>query len=255
MNFYSFHIGDYQSHTAHLSPAADIAYRRMLDWCYLHERPLPREVEHISRLIRMPDNHSEIKQVLDEFFTLSRSGWVNKRWQQEVNFFLLKVTKASRAAKSRWQKEKIHADAMRMQCERNATNTNTNTNTNTKEGIPIDAYASQSRPEVPTCPQQELLALFGRHLPMLSQPRTWTGSRAAKLKQRWIEASASSNYSSGYADKDNGLTWWDSFFSYIATQTKLAQGFENNGRIWKPDLEWILTSANFAKIIDGKYKK
>ena len=255
MNFYSFHIGDYQSHTAHLSPVADVAYRRMLDWCYLHERALPRDIEQIARLIRMSEHQSEIKQIIDEFFTLSRYGWVNKRWQQEVNFFLLKATKASNAAKSRWHKEKIDANAMRTQCERNATNTNTNTNTN-EEKIPIDAYASQSKPKVPTCPQQQVLALYAKHLPNLPQPRTWQGTRAAQLKQRWIQASHPSSYSpDGYATKEKGLEWWGSFFDYIAKKTTLANGFESNGRIWKADLEWIITASNFAKIIDGKYTK
>ena len=49
MFYYSFNIGDYQSHTSHLSEMEDLAYRRMLDWCYLHEKPLPEEVDEILR--------------------------------------------------------------------------------------------------------------------------------------------------------------------------------------------------------------
>ena len=39
MHFYSFNIGDYASHTRHLTPMEDLAYRRLLDIYYLHEQP------------------------------------------------------------------------------------------------------------------------------------------------------------------------------------------------------------------------
>jgi uncharacterized membrane protein len=51
------------------------------------------------------------------------------------------------------------------------------------------------------------------------------------------------------------LAWWDSFFGYIANDTKLAQGFETKDGTWRPDLVWIVNATNFAKIIDGKYQK
>ncbi|MCP4984979.1 MAG: YdaU family protein, partial [Colwellia sp.] len=47
MHYYQFNIGDYTSHTSHLDPLEDIAYRRMLDWVYLHESPLPLSVKQI----------------------------------------------------------------------------------------------------------------------------------------------------------------------------------------------------------------
>jgi hypothetical protein len=35
----------------------------------------------------------------------------------------------------------------------------------------------------------------------------------------------------------------------------LAKGFETKGRVWVPDLEWVVNATNFQKIIDGKYNK
>ncbi len=119
-----------------------------------------------------------------------------------------------------------------------------------------DAYASKSGTTFPSCPQQEILSLYGKHLPHLSQPRVWEGNRAAMLKQRWVQAAKPSAYSpEGYKSKEAGLAWWDAFFAYIANDTKLSTGFESNGRSWRPDLVWIVTAGNFAKIIDGKYAK
>ena len=109
---------------------------------------------------------------------------------------------------------------------------------------------------LPTCPQREILGLYAKHLPHLAQPRVWEGNRATILKQRWIQASKPSAYSpKGYRTKEDGLEWWDAFFAYIAKDTTLAQGFESKDRTWRPDLEWIVTASNFAKIIDGKYAK
>jgi hypothetical protein len=71
-----------------------------------------------------------------------------------------------------------------------------------------------------------------------------------------MQAARPSNYSpKGYTTQAEGLDWWDSFFGYIANDTKLAQGFESQNRTWRPTLEWVCTASNFAKIIDGKYNK
>ena len=70
MHFYSFNIGDYMSHTVHLSLMEDLAYRRCLDIYYLHEKPLPEDATEVARLIRMPEHKPEVVQVLKEFFIL-----------------------------------------------------------------------------------------------------------------------------------------------------------------------------------------
>lgn len=119
-----------------------------------------------------------------------------------------------------------------------------------------DTKVSLSADALPTCPHQEILLLYKKHLPHLVQPRVWEGNRQTMLKSRWIQAAKPSNYSpEGYSSKEGGLRWWDSFFSYIANDSSLGQGFKNKDRTWQPDLEWIVTASNFAKIIDGKYSK
>jgi len=108
----------------------------------------------------------------------------------------------------------------------------------------------------PPCPHQEILNLWKKNLPHLSQPRSWEGNRVAMLKARWIQAAKPSPYSEeGYATVAEGLEWWDSFFAYLAKHTNLAKGFESNGRVWRPDLPWVLNATNFQKIVDGKYDK
>jgi len=109
---------------------------------------------------------------------------------------------------------------------------------------------------LPTCPHQEILNLYKKHLPQLAQPRVWDGVRQSNLRQRWLQAAKPSVFSpNGYSNQADGLAWWDSFFAYIANDTKLANGFETKDRTWRPDLVWIVNATNFAKIIDGKYQK
>jgi len=100
MHYYQFNIGDYASHTNHLDPIEDIAYRRMLDWCYTHEKPLPQDVGEIARLIRMRDNAPAIRDVLNEFFEQVEGGWFSARVQREIENFRTKIQQASKAGKA-----------------------------------------------------------------------------------------------------------------------------------------------------------
>jgi uncharacterized protein YdaU (DUF1376 family) len=115
MHYFQFNIGDYQSHTAHLTEMEDLAYRRMLDWCYLHEKSLPVEISDIARLIRMRSHTDSIASVLREFFESTADGWVNRRVQQEISRFSEKSEKARQSAKARWD-----ANALPKQSECNA---------------------------------------------------------------------------------------------------------------------------------------
>jgi len=116
MHYYQFNIGDYQSHTAHLTDLEDLAYRRMLDWCYLHEKPLPVDPEEIARLIRMRTHSDCIAVVLREYFKKNENGWISSRVLLEMDRVGEKSSKARASAKARWD-----AKAMRTQSEGNAT--------------------------------------------------------------------------------------------------------------------------------------
>lgn len=120
MHYYQFNIGDYQSHTSHLSETEDLAYRRMLDWCYLHEKPLPLNVDEISRLIRMRTHSESIAIVLHEYFERREDGYIHLRVLQEILKVGEKSEKASESAKIRWEKAK-YANALPTQSDRYAT--------------------------------------------------------------------------------------------------------------------------------------
>jgi uncharacterized protein YdaU (DUF1376 family) len=100
MHYYQFNIGDYDSHTKHLDLFEDLAYRRLLDLYYLHERPLNASLASVARQINMREYEDKIKIVLEEFFELTEEGWVNARADKEINHFRSKIEQASRAGKA-----------------------------------------------------------------------------------------------------------------------------------------------------------
>ena len=114
----------------HLSEIEDLAFRRMLDWCYLHEKPLPFDIDEISRQIRMRPHSESIAIVLQEFFEKNDDGWINLRVIQEILKVGIKSEKASASAKARWGKK--DATALPTQSEGNATH-NTLPDTNNTE--------------------------------------------------------------------------------------------------------------------------
>lgn len=128
MHYYQFNIGDYKSHTEHLSEMEDLTYRRMLDWYYLHEKPFPKDYGEIARLIRMRSHIDCIAVVLHEFFDVIEDGWIHHRANAEIAKAGEKSSKASESAKARWNKNTIknkdlinNANALRTQSESNAT--------------------------------------------------------------------------------------------------------------------------------------
>jgi uncharacterized protein YdaU (DUF1376 family) len=100
LHYFQFNIGDYASHTRHLSRDEDLAYRRLLDLYYLREKPLPKDPATCARLILMSDCSSDVERVLNEFFTLVEDGWSNKRADEEISKFHGKSEKAREAGKA-----------------------------------------------------------------------------------------------------------------------------------------------------------
>ena len=100
MNFYSFHIGDWMSHTRHLSLEEEAIYRRMLDQYYLHERPLNGRSTDIARLINARGTEDTVEAILAEFFEYDEElGWINRRADEEIKRYQNKCLQASKAGK------------------------------------------------------------------------------------------------------------------------------------------------------------
>jgi uncharacterized protein YdaU (DUF1376 family) len=254
MHYYRHHIGDFLKDTGHLSNEQMGIYLRMLWKYYLDEKPLQDDCEGIAFAMR--SDEKTVRLILRHFFVLADQGWRHKRCDKEIVQYHSKSEKAKTSASARWN----NADAMRTHTDRNADASKIDANqkpiTNNQEPVIQEGKPSLSGSAFPPCPYKELLSLWGKHLPHLTQPRSWEGTRQANMRQRWGQAGRPSAYSpDGYSTVEDGIKWWDSFFGYIAKDTSLANGFETKDRTWRPDLEWVVNATNFQKIIDGKYSK
>jgi uncharacterized protein YdaU (DUF1376 family) len=98
MHYYQFHIGDYASHTTHLTNEEDLAYRRLLDLYYSTERPF-NDCLTVARKIRISSEIVSI--ILQEFFIFDENiGWHHPRIEADIEKYKSRQTKASLAGKA-----------------------------------------------------------------------------------------------------------------------------------------------------------
>ena len=250
MHYYKFNIGDYKSHTDHLELLEDLAYRRMLDWCYLHESPLPDDVPDIAKKICMRSHCDCIEFILKEFFTLKNTGWHQDRIKKEISVYHSKSDKAKASAMARWDKKAIKnkdikddANAMRTQCDRNANamlNTKQETLNTKQETLSFSSSDDDSyvKPNIKKIPYQKIIDLYHSLCPDMPCVIELTDIRKKQIKARW-------NSNEDYQCRE----FWEVFFTAVAKSDLL------NGRVnsFRADLQWLTKHGNFIKVLEGKY--
>jgi len=254
MHYYKRNLGDYAKKTGRLTMLQHGAYTLLIDACYDRE-VFPTLEQAIDWTWASTEAEIDsVKFVLSRFFKLSSDGqYVQDRILEELLQYHKNADTNKRIAIERETKRK-EKSTNRVQTV-DEPPPNQEPLTINQEPLIKESKDSLSA-GLPTCPHQEILNLYKKHLPQLAQPRVWDGVRQSNLRQRWLQAAKPSVFSpNGYGNQSDGLAWWDSFFGYIANDTKLANGFETKDRTWRPDLVWIVNATNFAKIIDGKYQK
>jgi len=254
MHYYKRNLGDYAKKTGRLTMLQHGAYTLLIDACYDRE-VFPTLEQAIDWTWASTEAEIDaVKFVLSRFFKLSSDGqYVQDRILEELLQYHKNADTNKRIAIERETKRKEKSTNREQFVDEPPPNQEPLTNN--QEPSLKESKDSLSA-GLPTCPHQEILNLYKKHLPQLAQPRVWDGVRQSNLRQRWLQAAKPSVFSpNGYSNQADGLAWWDSFFAYIANDTKLANGFETKDRTWRPDLVWIVNATNFAKIIDGKYQK
>ncbi len=94
MHYYQFNIGDFALHTSHLTLEEEAIYRRLLDYYYDTESPIPKETQPVIRRLRLGSHADMTNQILREFFILQDDGWHNLRADIEINDYRNKATTA-----------------------------------------------------------------------------------------------------------------------------------------------------------------
>ncbi len=235
MHYYQFNIGDYASHTNHLDPIEDVAYRRMIDWCYLHEEELPKDIEEIAREIRMRDHCKCIAYVLQKFFEESETGYFQPRIRSEVKEFRKLSAKRKKAANARWaSKHKgLDSDASALQVE---SKSNAKQEPETRNQKPIK-HIRQPKPD--DTPYQAIIDLYHEALPELPAVKALNAKRKQAIKARWNSE-----------DKTKNLDYWKGYFQHVRRSN-----FLMGSTGWMANIDFLFTESKYIKIIEGGYEE
>ena len=249
------YVADYLSATSRLTTEQHGAYLLLL-MDYWKNGPPPDNDGVLAQITKLsPDGWSNARTMLQGYFQQQSGQWLHSRVEQELakanHNKEVNSRRGKAGADARYGKKDAPTMLEASLVHSSSPSPSPSPSSSIEEGKP-----SLSTAKLMTCPQEQILKLWAKHLPHLAQPRSWEGTRRANTKQRWNQASRPSAYSpDGYQTEAAGIKWWDSFFGYIARDTSLSNGFETAGRTWRPDLEWVMNATNFQKIIDGKYTK
>ena len=78
----------------------DLAYRRLLDFYFLHEQPIKHR--DIARQIGMREHEEDVMTVLNEFFISTEDGFVSPRADKEIKQYKEFAEAGKRGAAKRW---------------------------------------------------------------------------------------------------------------------------------------------------------
>jgi uncharacterized protein YdaU (DUF1376 family) len=240
MHYYKRNLGDYAKKAGRLSMLQHGSYTLLIDSCYDREQ-FPTLEEAIEWTWASTTEEIEaVKFVLSKFFTLENGVYVQKRIQEEIGEYITKAETNKRIALERETKRKENATNRSQVVNEPPPNhkpiTNNQEPITKEESKKLTSSAEANDP----CPQQAIIEIYHSALPMMPAVREWTPARAAKLRSRWKEKS-----------ERQTLDWWAGFFAYVAESDFLC------GRSAKPftcNLEWLITPANFAKVVEGNYE-
>lgn len=105
MKEYKFYAESYRKKTFHLQDADDLALRRMLDICYLTEKPLPLDIEEVAKLVGL--DLDIVEPVLMEFFYVAEDGWHNLGAEKQIAAWHKVRDRNVRNIAKRWEKKSI----------------------------------------------------------------------------------------------------------------------------------------------------
>jgi uncharacterized protein YdaU (DUF1376 family) len=243
MNYYNFHIGDYISHTIHLSVEEDLAYRRLLDMYYDTELPIPNNIPLVSRKLRI--NAEVVETVLYEFFELTEDGFKNFRADNEIAEYqrFIEKQKANGRKGGRPKKSQRKPTANPTESQKKPNQEPITINHKPINTEPTVLVVSPSE-KTPSAPISEIVDLYNSRLPMLPRVTVVSDSRKRLVAARWRDV-----VSADKLDRERGLEFFDWFFVHVG-KSKFLTG---KSKDWKANFEFLFTASKFPRIVEGAY--
>jgi len=248
MHYYQFHITDFAYHTSHLSLEEDAVYRRLLDFYYDREAPIPKETQPVIRRLRLVNYEAIADRILQEFFVLTDDGWHNYRADQEIIAYHAKADvarengkKGGRPKKNNNLGESITQSVILANPDLTQTKANQEPRT-----INQEPFNTMQQSKIVACPIEKIIELYRSVAKRLPQPRVIPDVVKTNIAARWRQD-----------DRFKSLDFWREFFEYCESH-KFLSG-QVDGRDGKPpfraNLQWVVKAANFAKIVNGDYDR
>lgn len=82
MESYRFNIARYRAETRDFGPADDLVYRRLIDFYYIREGPLPNSLQDLANLIDF--DVEVVAGVVEAMFTPSPEGWRKAEFDADI---------------------------------------------------------------------------------------------------------------------------------------------------------------------------
>jgi uncharacterized protein YdaU (DUF1376 family) len=232
MHYFQFNIGDYASHTRHLTPIEDLVYRRLLDLYYLKDGQVYGDEAEVARQIGLREYVEEVTQVLQDFFCIGEEDrWTHDRCDAEIAKFREKSEKASNAGK---------ASAQRRSNERSTDVQPTNNQepiTNNQDII----HSNECMSETPVSDEsslkvQDVVEVWNEMAEKLGKPkvRDLTPERRSLLKARMAQ----------YKLED---------FVQVFNNIERSPFLRGEGGWRGCTFDWVFKKGNFQKILEGNY--
>lgn len=242
MHYYQFNISDFCLHTSHLTLEEEGVYRRLIDFYYDTEQPIPKETKPVIRRLRLGNYVDEVEQILAEFFTLEDDGYHNYRCDIEIKLYQERVDKARENGKKGGRPRKNTGLETQSVILANPQESESKANyeliTNNQELIKDTAVS-----KIPPCPHDEIIDLYHEILPELPSitKSLWAGSVSEKdLRARWKQH-----------ENHQSLDFWQRYFTAIK---RIDWYFEGVGTgdfaNWSANLKWLIKRKNFDNTID-----
>jgi uncharacterized protein YdaU (DUF1376 family) len=247
VNYYQFHIADFALHTSHLSLEEECIYRRLLDYYYDTESPIPEKTDLVIRRLRLKGYEDSVALILNEFFVLQADGWHNLRADSEISEYNKKADRARENGKKGGRPKKNKGLKTQPVISWNPEETGSKANQEPRTiNHNTDPNGSVVGKGIPApCPHQEIISLYHEALPMGTAVRVWNSEREKNLRARWREN-----------QKRQSLDWWKKFFEYVSQSeflTGQAAPAQQGRDPFVVSLDWLINPQNFAKVVEGKY--
>lgn len=91
MKYYAHNIGDWLPATVHLSNTQEGVYRRLMDWYYSNELPLPLAFADLNKIVRARNqgDRDAVKLIVQRYFILAADGWHHQRIDRDLESYAL----------------------------------------------------------------------------------------------------------------------------------------------------------------------